>query len=87
MNNARSTAANDNIKAELAAPIPGSLVHSLRAFGYELDTAIADLVDNSITAKASQIDIRFDWNRGKPRISLTDNGTGMKGKGVRAHYS
>lgn len=63
--------------AEEAAPIPGSLVNSLRAFGYALDTAIADLVDNSITAHAKRIDIRFDWNNSAPRISLTDDGDGM----------
>lgn len=63
--------------AEEAAPIPGALVNSLRAFGYGLDTAVADLIDNSITAHASRIDIRFDWNNGDPRISLTDDGDGM----------
>jgi hypothetical protein len=63
--------------AEEAAPIPGALVNSLRAFGYALDTAIADLIDNSITAHAKQVDIRFDWNNGAPRISLVDDGDGM----------
>lgn len=63
--------------AEEAAPIPGSLVNSLRAFGYGLDTAVADLVDNSISAHANRIDIRFDWNNANPRILLTDNGDGM----------
>ena len=63
--------------AEEAAPIPSALVNSLRAFGYALDTAVADLIDNSITAHARRIDIRFDWNSGAPRISLTDDGDGM----------
>jgi len=66
--------------AEEAAPIPGALVNSLRAFGYALDTAVADLVDNSITAHAKRIDIRFDWNQSAPRISLTDDGDGMTEK-------
>ena len=64
-------------EAEEAAPIPGALINSLRAFGYALNTAIADLIDNSITARAKRIDIRFDWNDGTPRISLTDDGQGM----------
>jgi hypothetical protein len=70
--------------AEEAAPIPGALVNSLRAFGYALDTAVADLVDNSITAHAKRIDIRFDWNNGAPRISLIDDGEGMTEKDLVA---
>lgn len=37
---------------DLAPPQAASLAESLRAFGYELPTALADLVDNSITAGA-----------------------------------
>jgi hypothetical protein len=48
----------------------------MRAIGYEVATAVADLVDNSITAEASAVDIRF--NPGKPSaIGILDNGKGM----------
>ena len=68
------------VVAEEAPPVPGSLVHSLRAFGYELNTAIADLIDNSITAGSKRIDIRIEWSKDQPRISITDDGRGMNRK-------
>ena len=54
-----------------------SLIESVRSFGYDLNTAIADIVDNSITAKASEISIHLEWNNGEPFVSITDNGVGM----------
>jgi len=62
---------------ELAEPNPGSLIESLRAFGYSLPTAIADLVDNSLTAGATSIDVHFHWSGGHSAITLLDNGRGM----------
>ena len=35
------------------------LMESMRAVGYTLETAVADIIDNSITAGGDQIDIRF----------------------------
>ena len=62
---------------ELANPNPASLMQSLRAFGYDISTAIADLIDNSITAQARNIVICFDWNSGNPWITIKDDGCGM----------
>ena len=62
---------------ELANPNAASLMQSLRAFGYDISTAIADLIDNSITAQATSISIVFEWNNGNPWISISDNGYGM----------
>ena len=40
---------------------PGSdLLESMRAVGYSADTAIADLIDNSIAAKARTVTIGFE---------------------------
>lgn len=63
---------------EYANPNAASLMQSLRAFGYDISTAIADLIDNSITAKATEIDITFEWNNGAPWICICDNGCGME---------
>lgn len=52
------------------------LMESTRAIGYSLETAIADIVDNSITANAGQIDIMF-FPIGDPYIAVLDNGIGM----------
>lgn len=65
---------------EYATPNAASLMQSLRAFGYDISTAIADLIDNSITAKASCIDVSFEWNAGAPWICVCDNGKGMTEK-------
>lgn len=62
---------------ELANPNAASLIQSLRAFGYDISTAVADLIDNSITAQADRVDIQFDWNNGNPWIAIADNGYGM----------
>lgn len=62
---------------EYANPNAASLMQSLRAFGYDISTAVADLIDNSITAKANRISIQFEWNNGEPWISIADNGHGM----------
>ena len=47
-------------------PNPAALLASLRDIGYNVETAIEDLIDNSITAKASRIEIRMIWNSGSP---------------------
>lgn len=62
---------------DIAEPDPAALVESLRAFGYTPQTAIADLVDNSITAKAKSIWINFDWDGENSRIVIGDDGGGM----------
>lgn len=61
----------------IVEPDPASLVESLRAFGYSLETAIADLVDNSITAGSQTVSLGFDWCGPDTRITLTDDGCGM----------
>lgn len=62
---------------EIANPNAASLMQSLRAFGYDISTAVADLIDNSITAQATRISIKFEWNNKQPWISIADNGYGM----------
>lgn len=61
---------------EEAAPST-SLIESVRNFGYDLNTAISDLIDNSITAGADDISVRLEWSSGDPFVSVLDNGCGM----------
>ena len=49
----------------------------MRSLGYDLPSALADLIDNSITAKANQIKITYSWMNGDPYILISDNGLGM----------
>jgi hypothetical protein len=58
-------------------PAPSCILESLRGLGYTLPTAIADLIDNSITARATDVDIHVEWLGKQSWISITDNGHGM----------
>lgn len=62
---------------EIVEPRAASLVESLRAFGYDLGSAVADLVDNSISAGAHNVWIDFDWDGQESTIAVTDDGRGM----------
>lgn len=65
-----------------APPKPAALIESLRAFGYDAQTAIADLIDNSITAQAKNVWIDFIWNGRASIISMRDDGLGMSEQGL-----
>lgn len=62
---------------ELAEPRPAALIEALRAVGYTIQAAIADLIDNSITAGARTVWIRFEWAGRSSYIVITDDGHGM----------
>ena len=67
----------DEFRAEDARPNPKSTINSYRSFGYNLSTAIADIIDNSISARASKIELEYEWNGRNSYISFFDNGVGM----------
>jgi signal transduction histidine kinase len=67
----------ENFKAEIAKPNPKSIINSYRSFGYNLSTAIADIVDNSISANANKIFIDYKWEGQNSFIAISDNGLGM----------
>ncbi|MEU2875102.1 ATP-binding protein [Streptomyces sp. NPDC007070] len=62
---------------DIAAPEPAGMVASLSSLGYSLPAAIADLVDNSISAKAQNIDVEFAWAGSDSWIAVVDDGDGM----------
>jgi len=53
------------------------LIESMRDFGYSLESAVADVVDNSITARALTVSIFADSTGSEPRIGILDDGEGM----------
>ena len=59
----------------LLPPRPDSLLQSMRDIGYSVETAVADLIDNSISAGASNI--RIFWEPNVPCIAIVDDGRGM----------
>lgn len=57
-------------------PLAQDFMEAARSFGnYNLAFSLADLIDNSITAGSTRIDIQHDFTNGEIRI--TDNGCGM----------
>lgn len=66
-----------NVEFDIAEPRAQAMIQSLRAFGYDLNTAIADLIDNSISAKAKNIWLEFYWNGENSHIAIVDDGQGM----------
>ena len=65
-----------NREIELA-PRASALAESLRDMGYSLRTALADVIDNSITAGARNIDLLADTHDDVPAIGVLDDGSGM----------
>lgn len=62
---------------DLTNPNPKALVESLRSVGYNLSTAIADILDNSVTAGAGNIWIDFRWSGSSSKVTILDDGRGM----------
>ena len=58
-------------------PYVGNFIQGLREIGYTVETAIADLVDNSITANAKKISIQFIPGSNVPTLTILDDGYGM----------
>jgi hypothetical protein len=64
-------------------PRADAMMESLRSVGYDLETAVADIVDNSISAGARDIDIWFEWAEASSWVRIKDNGCGMSDSELR----
>jgi hypothetical protein len=53
------------------------LIESMRDIGYSLETALADVIDNSITAGARTIHVHVDSTDANVKLGIVDNGQGM----------
>lgn len=60
-----------------ATPHAAALIEGLRDIGYSLETAISDVIDNSITAGAHRIKINTETFSEEPYIAIIDDGDGM----------
>lgn len=58
-------------------PPATSLLKGLRAIGYSFSTAVADIIDNSITAQATWVKLYLDPLDKEPYFLIFDNGYGM----------
>lgn len=59
-------------------PSAQRLVKSLRDVGYDFVTAVADLIDNSIEAKAKTVWVDVVWEGEQSYVTISDNGDGMQ---------
>lgn len=73
----------NNFTTIKAIPQASRMIESLRDTGYDFNTAVADIIDNSISAKADKIDINLVL---KPDnnvvLYIADNGIGMNHEGL-----
>lgn len=58
-------------------PFAPVLMESTRAMGYSLEAAVADIIDNSVAAGASEVEVHFSAHDAVPYIAILDNGVGM----------
>ena len=65
-----------NLKKEVVMPNLSNFIKSLRDVGYSFEVAVADILDNSISAGADYIDIKVLEIDGI-RFEMLDNGWGM----------
>lgn len=70
---------SQEIKATDLRPDALNFINSFRSIGYSLDTAVADVMDNSIAAGADEIRVNMP-HRKWHRLSILDNGVGMSRK-------
>src|SRR5487761_355368 len=63
-------------------PSAARLTESLRDIGYDFPSAVADIVDNSVTACASRVDIAIEFNGEESSVLIADDGHGMTANGL-----
>ncbi|WP_433303535.1 ATP-binding protein [Actinoplanes sp. CA-030573] len=70
---------SDVLERKVLEPDPG-MIKSLGAH-HTLESAVADLIDNSVDAGADRVLVRFDTEGGHPvGLHVADNGRGMDGR-------
>ncbi len=68
------------VRRARVAPRASVLIESMRDIGYSLPTAVADVMDNSITAGARNVELLADTGSDVPAIAILDDGSGMSEK-------
>jgi hypothetical protein len=62
---------------ELAPPMAAAMIESLRGVGYSTATALAGLIDNSISAGCRNVWLEFKFEGPRSTITILDDGSGM----------
>lgn len=69
-------------KTASAIPEASSMIETFRAIGYSIETAVADIIDNSISASAKNIWVAFHWKGSESWLAIKDDGKGMNNQQV-----
>lgn len=69
-----------NINKAEAIPEADAMIETFRAIGYTLETAVADIIDNSIAAGAENVWITREWKGDATTFCIKDDGKGMDSK-------
>lgn len=64
-------------KTRNAPPRAGAMLEALRGLGYSTAAALADIIDNSASAEATEVRVNFAWAGTASRVSVLDDGRGM----------
>jgi hypothetical protein len=64
-------------KSAAITPSAARLTESLRDIGYDFPSAVADIVDNSVMAGASQVNISIEFAGEESYVVIADDGVGM----------
>lgn len=64
-------------KTRNAPPRAMAMLEALRGLGYSTAAALADIIDNSISAGAKEVRVDFTWDGPTSRITILDDGRGM----------
>ncbi len=67
----------------LNMPPAKSLIFGIRSIGYHFVTAVADIIDNSVSAYATEIDIYSNPEENNAYFCFLDNGCGMNQEELR----
>jgi signal transduction histidine kinase len=65
------------VRSRLVPPKATAMIEALRGLGYSTATALADIIDNSMSASASSVNVEFTWDGDHSRITVLDDGHGM----------
>lgn len=63
-------------------PSAARLTESLRDIGYDFPAAVADIVDNSVMAGATHVDVSIEFAGEESYVVISDDGEGMSGNGL-----
>lgn len=74
---------DEEIKEIILEPDPARVMEGLRDTGYDFNTAMADIIDNSIAANATLVKVYVNINpKNEVRVFIADNGIGMDKNGL-----